>query len=277
MVRYAQGDAVPSLVISAGRLSIASIVLTFPVLQRYRADLARLTWRKVALGVLSGLFLAIHFATWISSLEYTTVAASVVLVSTAPLFVALLSIPFLGERVSRRVLVGISLAFVGSIIVALADDAGKAPARSAPLLGAALAVAGAATVALYMIIGRKLRARLPVLPYIWLVYSSAAVALDLAVIVQDQPVTGYSTKSYLAILALGLVPQLIGHSSFNYALGHLPAAYVSLIVLGEPVGSALLAWLILEEIPSRLVLAGSVLILAGIGAAAGGSASGADG
>jgi drug/metabolite transporter (DMT)-like permease len=263
-IRLAQEEKVPSLVIAAGRMLTAILVLTPYVWQHYRAELAQLTRPDLLLCLLSGGVLGIHFAAWISSLEYTSVAASVVLVTTNPLFVALLSLPLLGEKVKTQVVAGIGLAFVGGIIVALSGDAGDPPTRSAPLLGNALALIGAVAAAIYFIIGRRLRANLALIPYIWLVYGAAALVLTLAALSAGQSFGGYTPLAYGWIIAMGLIPQLIGHSAFNYALGHLPAAYVSLVVLGEPVGSTLLAILILKEWPSPLAVLGSAIILAGI-------------
>lgn len=263
LIRGAQAENIPSLVIATGRLLIASLILTPFALGSYPHELKNLTWQDIGLCILSGAFLGAHFATWITSLEYTSVVASVVLVTTNPLFVALLSFPLLGERVQRRTFFGILIAFVGSVLVALSDDAGEAPTRSAPMLGNALAVAGAIAIAFYLIIGRRIRAKLSVIPYIWLVYGTAALAM-LPVFLFESP-TGYSVSGYLAVVALGIFPQLIGHSSFNYALGHFPAAYVSLMALAEPIGSALLAILFLGEMPALVAGIGSLIILIGVG------------
>jgi drug/metabolite transporter (DMT)-like permease len=263
-IRLAQEENLNSMVIAAGRMIVASLILTPGVLGRYRAELRQLDGRDWLLCLFGGAILAVHFAAWISSLEYTSVVASVVLVTTNPLFVALLSYPLLGEKVNRMVIGGILLAFVGGVIVALSGDAGDPPTRPDALLGNGLAVIGAIAAASYFIIGRRVRARLSVIPYIWLVYSAAAFFLALVVLGTGESFTGYSTAGYVWLIALGLVPQLIGHSAFNYALGYLPAAYVSLIVLGEPIGSGILAFFLLGEIPAALALLGLAIILTGI-------------
>jgi drug/metabolite transporter (DMT)-like permease len=217
--------------------------------------------------LVSGVVLGLHFATWISSLEYTAVVNSVTLVDTNPLWVALLAPLFLGEKPGRWAVIGLCVALGGGVLVAMSGGAGKPPTRHAPLLGDGLALAGAFMAAIYFLIGRRLRARLGVVVYVWLVYSVAAVILVLAVIASGQQVGGLPGQAYLWMLLMGLVPQLIGHSSFNYALGYLPAAYVSLMTLGEPIGSGLLAIILLHEWPVALQLLGSALILVGIGAA----------
>ena len=263
LIRFALGEGAPSLVIAAMRLTFASLILAPLALGSYRAEYRSLTRSDWRLAVISGIFLAFHFATWISSLEYTTVASSVVLVSSSPLFVAIASWLFLREKISRAVIIGLVLAVLGGIIIGLTDTSGKM--RNA-LLGDALALAGAVTVAGYWIIGRRLRAKLPVVPYIAIVYGTAAVTLILMVGAARLSFVGYQPTVYLWILLLALGPQLLGHSSFNWALAHLPATFVSVATLGEPVGSALLAYLIwpATEAPTLLKMVGAVLILIGI-------------
>lgn len=265
LIRLAQEENIPSLVIAAGRLLVAALILTPFALVNYAHEIRNLTRTDIGLCALAGVFLGLHFATWITSLEYTSVIAGVVLVTTNPIFVALLSYPLLGEQVRRQVFAGILLAFVGSILVAVGDDAGEAPTRAAPLLGNMLAVAGAIAMAFYLIIGRRVRAKLSLIPYIWIVYGAAALILLPLVLRASQ--ADYSANGYLAIVALAIFPQLIGHSSFNYALGHFPAAYVSLVALAEPIGSAILAVLFLGETPTLLAVVGSLVILVGVAAA----------
>lgn len=266
-IRWAQETKTPSIVIAAGRLSVASIVLTPITFRRYRPQLSALRPIDLGFALLSGLALSIHFAAWITSLEYTSVVNSVVLVTTTPLWVAIMAPFLLGEKLRQFAIIGLILAFAGGILVAVSGESGDPPTRQDPLLGNGLAVLGAITVAIYMMIGRNLRARLNVIPYIWLVYSTAAVILLVTVIISGEKVFGLSGEAYLWILLLGLVPQLIGHSSFNYALGYLPAAYVSIIVLAEPIGSGLLAAIFLNEFPVLVQVIGSVLILFGIAVA----------
>ncbi len=296
-IRYAQADGAPSLVIAAWRLSLATLVLLPLVLGRHRSEFARLAGRDWGLMAASGAFLGLHFGTWISSLAYTTVANSVVLVSTAPLFVALLAAGLLRERLTRAVLAGLVLALVGSIIVGVSDAcaAGGCPTpadlvRGEGFLGDMLALAGAAAVAVYLLIGRAVRARLSLLVYIFLTYGTAALTLIAAVWLTGTPLAGFTPADFPASLARGLagllagtgpagggwalwvlllalVPQLIGHTSYNWALKYLPATFVSVTILGEPIGSTLLALLLLDETPTALKLLGGALILAGLLAA----------
>jgi drug/metabolite transporter (DMT)-like permease len=266
-VRLAQAESAPSLVLAAARLCVATVILTPIVWRRHRHDVRAVSLSDLKWALVSGVVLGLHFATWITSLEYTAVVNSVTLVSTSPLWVALLAPVFLRERLDRWAAVGLVLAMGGGILVGLSGKAGEPPTRNDPLLGNGLALIGALMAAIYFMIGRRLRARLGLTVYIWMVYSTAAIILVLVVVLSGEQVVGLPDKAYLWMLMIGLVPQLIGHSSFNYALGFLSAAYVSLVLLSEPIGSGLLAIIFLNEWPVLLQLAGSTLILLGIGVA----------
>lgn len=263
-IRYTQQEGVPSLTIAAVRLSLAALLLTPVALRNHRGELRRLSGAGYSLALASGFFLAVHFASWITSLEHTSVLISVVLVSTSPLWVALLAPLLIREAFNRRTLLGIIVAFGGGILITLAEGNSTSGPQPAPSLGSILALTGAIAVALYLIAGRRLRANLSVVAYIWLVYGTAAVVLLLTVALTGSSLAGYSPAAYFWMFMLAVIPQLIGHSSFNYALGHLPAAYVSLVSLAEPAGSSVLAFIFLGEAPAALQVIGAGLILLGV-------------
>ncbi len=257
-------DASPwqvSLAVAAWRLTLASAILSPFALttgrKRAGGSIRRDEW-VLALG--AGILLAGHFAAWITSLALTSVTASVVLVSTNPLFAGLASVLFLKERMGRRMVVGLLTAVIGSAVIGL-GDLGRGTHH---LTGDMLALAGAVTGAGYFTIGRRLRARLSLLGYVFPVYAAAAAALMGLSLAFGGPLWGYPPTLWLWLLLLALLPQIVGHSSLNWALRHLKTTYVALAVLGEPIGSALLAWLILSEPPPLLAAAGGTLVLAGI-------------
>ncbi len=160
----------------------------------------------------SAVCLALHFAFWIASLSYTSVASSVVLVTSSPIMVALVSHFLVKERVSQNVVAGIGLAFVGSLVLGWGDF---------------LALLGAVAAAGYLLLGRRVRSSLSVLPYISFVYAGAAVILLVAMIAVGEPFTGYSAKTYVMLALIALVPQLLGHPSLNWALGYVSATLPS--------------------------------------------------
>jgi drug/metabolite transporter (DMT)-like permease len=273
-IKLAQGAGAPSISIAALRMILATGLLTPLVVARHRREIQGLSKREFLPISCAGFFLAVHFAAWISSLELTTVASSAVLVSTSPIWVGLLS-PFLfKERMSLTAVIGLVLALAGSATIGLSD----ACARHDPLdcsslrtllqwgsvRGNFLALAGAWALTGYLLIGRKIRRGVSLVPYVLLVYGAAAVFLTALSVGMGISLFGYTTIAYGWIAMLAIFPQLVGHSTFNWALKHLPAAFVAVITLGEPVGAVFLAYLILNEIPTPLVLGGCVLILSGI-------------
>ncbi len=265
----------PPLTIAAYRMSIASLLLLPVVLRHHRQEILALGRRERLFALLSGVFLAFHFAFWITSLSHTTVASSVVLVSTTPIWVALLAPFTLKEHIQRSTLIGMLITLAGAVIVGLSDSCawGQAGLQCPPLaiflegkaiLGDILALLGAITVACYMLIGRTLRQRFSLVVYIFLVYGVAAMVLLCLTLVGGSPLTGFPIPAYLYFLALAVVPQLFGHSTFNWALRYVPTAFVSLALLGEPVGTTILAYLILSEKPTLFKLFGAGLILVGL-------------
>ncbi len=251
----------PALSIAAFRLVIAAATLMVLGGTQSLSHLAGLWELPARWTVLSGFFLAIHFAAWIRSLDLTSVAISVVLVSTAPFFAAIGARVFLGARPSSLLWLGLSIAFVGLVIITRS----QAPGTANSLAGNLLAILGAVGGAGYMLIGRYLRPHMSNFRYILLTYSSAAVFLLAAALIVGTPLVGFSGKTYLLLLAIAWVPQLLGHSSFNWALKYLSAPLVATIMLGEPVMASILAFLLLHESLTGIQILGSVLILVGVG------------
>ena len=273
LIRLAQAEGAHSLTIAAVRLGLATAVLLPAALRAAHANLPAPRARDVFLALGSGALLAIHFWSWIESLQHTSVASSTILVTTNPLWVALAAALFLGERPGRAAIAGIGLSLLGTALTFVADVQHVA-ANRAPLLGNTLALVGALAASGYLLAGRALRTRLPLILYITLAYGGGAVLLGLAHTVSGTPAAGLTSLAWLLLAALALGPQLLGHTAFNYALRHLSATFVALAILGEPVGSALLAWLLFDERFGGVQLAGFALLLCGIYIAARGERQG---
>ena len=260
LVRLAES---PAAVTAFWRLAF-SVAFLLPVLL-YRGD-----WREwktlrageAALLCVSGLCLALHFLTWFRSLDYTSVASSTVLVSTHPLFVGLLSARLLGERPTRSEWVGLCMAVAGALAIGWGDFRAGAD----PLRGDFLALAAAVFAALYFLAGRRLRSRLSLLPYVVPVYSIAALTCLVYGRSLDLQFAGWPAGTWWALVGLALGPTLLGHTGFNWALRHVRAYFVSVILLFEPLGATLLAILVLGrgELPGWNTLVGGTAILAGV-------------
>jgi len=270
MIRQAQLLGVPSPAIAAGRLGLAALILSPIAFVRARPELRGLRRSDVLLGICSGVFLALHFSAWIRSLEYTSVASSSALVATNPLWIALASMLLFRQRPSAPTWLGVLITIGGSVLIAISDSDGAGGSHA--LLGDGLALLGALAMSGYILIGRELQRRLSTLAYIWLVYSSAAVFLTIVALVAgyagrvaaNPPLPAYPPLGYLLVLGLAGGPRLLGHTAFNWSLRHLSATFVAVAILGEPIGSALLALVIFGQGFRPLQLVGFVILLAGI-------------
>lgn len=274
LIRFAQQE-LPSLVIAAGRLSLAALLLAPLALLRRRQELAGLGWRTWALLGLAGVLLALHFSAWISSLALTSVASSVVLVTTTPIWVGLLSGVVLQERPAGGIWLGMAVALTGGMIVGFSEicKLGMDGLRCGGLgsllggkvlLGNFLALCGAWFACGYLLVGRGVRGQVSLLTYVFVVYSAAAMTLVLFAALSGARLGGYSGRAWGLLFLLALVPQLLGHSALNWALKQASASFVALALLGEPIGSIFLAMALLGELPTWLEMAGGSLILVGI-------------
>ena len=268
LIRFAQAEGASSLAIAAVRLTVAALVLAPFAWLRAGGEMLRLSRRELGLCMLSGALLAVHFWAWITSLEHTSVASSTALVTTNPLWVALASAILLRERPRGAAIAGILLTLAGSVLIFSADASRGSGPEAAPMLGNVLALAGAMSASGYLLMGRALRARVSLTAYIWLAYSTAAVLLLAAALAAGVSIVSVPSTAWMFMVALALGPQLIGHTTFNWALRRLTATFVAVAILGEPVGAAILAWLFFEEGFTSLQLIGFVLLLAGIFVAA---------
>ena len=276
-IRFTQ-EYVPSITIAAFRLVLAAVLLLPYTLIKARKELLSLSREDIGYALVAGFFLAVHFAVWITSLEYTSVASSVVLVTTTPLWVSMMAPIILKEKTPRVAFIGMFVALLGGAIIALSDVCSWLPGGiscvsmegffgSTTLLGDFLAILGAITAAFYLMIGRHLRRKVSLTPYVFLVYSAAGLFLVLAMLILEGVPPIYPTRVYGWLLALAILPQLVGHSIFNWSLKYLPTGYVSVNLLGEPIGSIILAYFFLDEMPQGTKIIGAILILAGIGLA----------
>lgn len=250
----------PPLVIAAYRVGLASLIIVPFALLKVRYELVSLSKRDLGLALLSGLFLALHFGTWISSLKYTSVANSVVLVNTNPLWVGLLTPLITKERLKPGVVIGIFLSVCGGVIIGAGDIVHGGTA----LWGDALALMGSLCAAGYLLMGRSLRRRLSLLAYICVCYASAAIFLWTLVISLRLPITGFTSYTYSWLFAMALISQVIGHSSYNWALKWFSASLIAVSLLGEPVLGTLFAYILFNEGLTVMKLIGGALILIAI-------------
>ena len=248
----------PVLIIATYRMMLASLMLMpFACYKKpWRG------WKRTEIRwfLLSGLFLSLHFAFWIASLKYTSVASSVVLVTTHPIFVGIGGWLFLKERIGMNLVLGIALTVLGSGLISYGDMGLSKEA----LMGDGFALLGAMAASGYLLVGRKMRKEQDLFSYIFPVYSTAGLILILLSLIFQKSFGGYSPSTYLFLFLLALIPQLIGHTTFNWALKYLPASMVAVTILGEPLGSTILAYFLLGEGLTAWKVLGGISIFIGI-------------
>lgn len=257
-----------SLVLAASRLSLAALIL-LPTWRRMQIrQFNRAAW-GYALG--AGAFLALHFATWITSLAYTSIAASTTLVTTNPIWVSLIAWVWFGEKISRKTTVGIAVAIVGSLLIGLADSSGGG-SGSNPLLGNFLALVGSWAVSFYLLLGRESQRRgMNLGSYTAVAYTTAALILLPLPLSFGSSYTGYPASVYWSILLMALLPQLVGHTGINWAVSRISPTTVTLSILFEPLAASFMGYLVFGEVPPLQVIGGGLVLLAGVAVAALGS------
>jgi len=249
----------------AGPLAVAFYRLGLASLLLWPVFLARRSWKeldpgKLAWAVLAGLFLALHFGLWLYSLSYTTVASSVVLVTLNPLFVGILGWLFLGERVGVRLVLAIALVIAGGLLI----SGGALQAGGTAMKGNLLALGGALMASLYLLAGRRLRVSMGIVPYATVCYTATTLILLAGCLALGVPLRGFPASTWLLFLGLALGPQILGHTVFNWGLRYLPASRIAMMIVAEPVGATVLAFLVLAQAPTPGEMAGGALILAGV-------------
>ena len=251
----------PPLAIASYRM-LLSVVMLMPFfirnngMEKLRNQGSRAIFNLCIVGVV----LAIHFASWITSLGLTSVASSVIFVHIDPIFVAIISHFFLDDKITRKTLVGIVISFIGISVIAM-GDAGEGTSN---LTGDILALIGGIMLGLYILGGRFYRKNLDLTTYVTPVYSVAAVSLVLMSLVTGTQLTGFSYSTYGLFFLIALIPMIFGHTLYNWVLRYLSAPVVSLSLLGEPVGASILAFLLLGETPNSFTIFGGGITLLGI-------------
>ena len=253
----------PSL-IKAFYRSLFTTVLLLPLVPVYRTELAEISRRDAVFAIASGAALAVHFATWFESLEWTSIAASVTLVQTQPIFVAIAAWALLDERLTWKMIVGIGVALAGSVVMSGGGFIGPNTVGANPVWGNFLAVSGALMAAGYVLTGRSLRQRISLVPYVVVVYSVATLGLFGFAMGSGLSFTGYPTHEWVLFLAMAIGPGLFGHTLINWALKFVESTVVSVSLLVEPLGSAFLALVVFFEVPSLWTVVGGAVVLTGI-------------
>ncbi len=264
LARLAQEENVPSLVIAAARLCLSALFLTPFTLNRYSAEIRQLSRRDLILAAIAGAMLALHFILIFLAFERTSILIAGVLAGSSPLWVGLLEVFVLKAKLGRMVWLGLFVAIIGGTIIGFSGNSGAGGAGGNSLLGDMLALVSALCVAVHLIVGRSLRQHTPAFLYIWLVGCFAGLTSLVALVITGTPIIGHSNEGYLWLILLTLGPQLISQTAFNYALAHVPATFISIVGQIVTVFSAVLAFLLFQEMPRSLQIVGSVIVIIGV-------------
>jgi drug/metabolite transporter (DMT)-like permease len=256
----------PALAVAFWRCGLGAVALAPLAWRAHRREPVRLTPVRRRQLVGSGLALGLHFGLFQASLALTTVASATTLATMSPIFVALGAWWFLREPTDRRTGAGIAVTVVGALVIG-AGDLSAADLGVRALVGDGLAFGSAIAVSGYLLAGRAARRDVPATVYSCLVYAVAAALLLTICLLVGVPLLGYGAGTWLAIAGIVVGPQLLGHSVFNALLEHVPATVISTVVLAEPIGAGLLAWLLLGELPAGAFALGAPLVLVGVGVA----------
>lgn len=254
---FTRWSTAPALVLALYRMTLSAGLMAVPTLRR--RELPGLTGRDVALCLVSGLFLGLHFTAYFAALERTSIAAAVVLVDTEVLFVALASAAVLGQRLPGKAWAAVGLAFGGAALVALADGGG-----GGALAGNLIALSGAAAMAVYTMIGAVCRRKLSTEVYTFLVYLAASASLLTAALATGTAVTGHGAVNLLTALGMAVCCTLLGHNVFSWGLKYLPAAFIATAKLLEPVLASIWGLLLFAERPGWLTILGGAAVVGGI-------------
>lgn len=263
LIRFA--DDVPPVMIATYRLFFSSLLLML-IFRNVKTEVASLTKRQWCLTLMSGFFLSVHFVTWITSLQHTSVASSVVLVTMNPIFVGVFSFILFKEKLHVSLIAGILLSVAGSVVLVMGDSGlnGMFLLNKRALIGDLLALTGALMASFYYLTGSRARESLNITTYITIVYTISAVMLVMVSLFSGLSFTGYKASSYGYMFLLAALSQLIGHTSFNWALKHLKSSMVAVTTMGEPIGATILAYFLLNESVSLIQGVGMVLIFSAI-------------
>jgi drug/metabolite transporter (DMT)-like permease len=261
-IKYTQSAGMPSPVIAASRLLLSSLFVAPLVLTRYRHELRAFARRDIGLAVVAGVFLAIDFILMITSLEYVPVMIAIVILNTVPIWVALLETVFLNARPSRLVWVGLLVSLIGGLVIAISGGIGTESNNL--FIGGGLALLSALSASIYLTLARNLRRKVSIFPYVWLVFGCAGMSASVMVWLMGLPLLGYPRESYVWLLLLALIPQLVGHSGMSYAIAYFSATVIAITNQAVTVTASIAAFFVFNEIPKQIEIFGSSIIIIGV-------------
>ncbi|MBU5268143.1 DMT family transporter [Virgibacillus proomii] len=253
-------DQAPAAIIANYRLLLAVLLMAPIIMKKYRHEIKQINRKDWIFSIFAGVFLAFHFILWFESLNYTSVASSVVLVTLQPIFAFLGTYLFFKERFSYGAIISMLIALIGSIIISWGDFQISGTA----LFGDILALLGAVTVTAYFLLGQQVRRNLSIMTYTFVVYGISSITLIMYNLMLGNSFIGYPADHWWIFLALAIFPTFLGHTLFNWALKWLSTSTISMAIVFEPAGASILAYFILDEKITAFQLLGGTIVLFGL-------------
>lgn len=253
-------SSAPSGIIAFYRLLFSVIILLPIFLTKYITEIRKITIRDILFSSIAGVLLAFHFILWFESLNYTSVASSTVLVTLQPLFAFIGTYYFYKESLSIKTIVSAAIAIAGSVIISWGDF----HLDNQALFGDLLALLACALITGYLLFGQSVRKRISLISYTFIVYLISTITLFIYVVVRNEPLYPYTYDNWIYFILLAIFPNLLGHSLFNWALKWISTNVISMAILFEPVGAAILAYIVLKEHLVWTQWLGGFIVLVGL-------------
>lgn len=263
-MKLAQNAGLPSPIIAAGRLILASLAMTPLVIRNYSAELRSLSRRDILFAVIAGVLLAAHFMSIVYSLENTSIMLLIVILNTGPLWTALLEKSFLKTRLNRTIWLGLLITIGGGITIAFFNSGAAESTSDNVSLGIGLAVFSSIAGSANLVIGRSVRAKMSMLPYSWIVFGIGGLTALAFVFATSTPILGHPTMGYFWLVLLTVIPQIVGHSGFNYVVRYFSATFLSIAGQSLTITMSIAAFFIFGEVPGMGDIIGSAIILIGM-------------
>ena len=263
-MKLAVQEGMPRPVVATGRLFLAAVVMTPYILQKHSAELRTLSRRDIFFSILAGLLFILHFLAIVYSLDNTSIMMLTVILNTGPLWTALLERTFLKERLNRIIWFGLLITIAGGITIAVLNSIGTDNVTNTSLVGLGLALFGSISGSAILTIGRSVRVKVSMPTYSWMVFGSGGLLGLVFVLATNTPILGHSTTGYFWLIFLTLLPQIVGHAGFNYAVKYFTATFLSITGQSLTVTAAVAAYFMLHEVPGMAEILGSMIILAGV-------------
>jgi drug/metabolite transporter (DMT)-like permease len=263
-MKLAIQDGMPRPIVATGRLLLAAIIMTPYVLQKHSDELRTLSRRDIFFAVFAGVLFIAHFLSIVYALDSTSIMMLSVILNTGPLWTALLERTFLKEHLNRIIWIGLLITIAGGVTIAILNSIETGETSNTSLIGLGLVLFGSISGSAILTIGRSVRAKVSMPAYSWIVFGSGGIVGLIFVLATHTPIFGHPSSGYFWLIVLTLLPQIVGHSGFNYVVKFFSATFLSITGQSITITASVAAYFMLHEIPGMAEIFGSTIILSGV-------------